>query len=216
MKIMYTHLSIIIIAVIFNHGNYSYALCVSQYQQRANTSKCITIDKLLKEDIHLLSPPVLIIDGLVDLYVPLRYSDLMEISLIGQNNGTLLCSNYSGVSVYNVTSLIIKNLTFQYCSLLGKSTGTKVSNEFSSDNRQNWLYPSALHIEKCSHVTIKKSTFRQNHGVGLSIYDSVDVINIEECEFQENQILTEFDILPGGGGLHIELTICPPGIYSRD
>ena len=217
MKIMYTHLlTIINIAVIFNHVNYSCALCVSQYQQRANTSKCITMDKLLKEDIRLLSPPVLIIDGLVDLYVPLRYSDHTKISLIGQNNGTLLCSNYSGVSVYNVTRLIIENLTFQYCSLLANSTGTKVSDKFSSDNRQNWLYPSALHIEKCSYITIKKSTFKHNHGVGLSIYDPVDEINIEECQFQENQILTEFDTLPGGGGLHIELTTCPPGIYSRD
>jgi hypothetical protein len=189
---------------------------VSQYQQRTNTSKCITIDKLLTEDIHLLSPPVLIIDGLVELHVPLRYSDLTEISLIGQNNGTLLCSNYSGVSVFNVTRLIIENLTFQYCSLPASSTGTKVSDKFLSENRQNWLYPSALHIEKCSNITIKKSTFKHNYGVGLSIYDPVDVINIEECGFQENQILTEFDSLPGGGGLHIELTTCPPGIYSRD
>ena len=79
-----------------------------------------------------------------------------------------------------------------------------------------WLHSSALHIEKCSHVTIKKSTFKHNEGVGLSIYDPLDEINIEECQFQENQILTEFDSHPGGGGLHIELTTCPPGIYSRD
>lgn len=66
------------------------------------------------------------------------------------------------------------------------------------------------------YVTIKKSNFKHNYGVGLSIYDPVDVINIEKCEFQANQILTEVDTLPGGGGLHIELTTCPPGVYSHD
>ena len=215
MKILYTHLCIKI-AVIFYHSNYACALCVSQYQQRTNTSTCITIDELLKEDIHLLSPPILIIDGVVELHVPLRYSDHTEISSIGQNNGTLLCSNYSGISFFNVTCLTVENLTFQYCSLLTNSTGTKVSDEISSENHQNWLYPSALYIEKCSYVTIKKSNFKHNYGVGLSLYDPVDVINIEECEFQANQILTEVDTLPGGGGLHIELTTCPPGVYSHD
>ena len=215
MKIVYTHLCVIT-AIIFCQGKYSQALCVSQNQQRTNTSKCITVDELIKENFHLVSPPKLIIDGLVELLVPLRYSDLTEISLIGQNNGTLLCFNYSGVSVFNVTRLTIENLTFQHCRLLTNSTATKVAGEYSSKNRQNRLYPSAVCIEKCSYVTIKKSKFEHNYGVGLSIYNPVDVINIEECEFRANQVLTEVYTLPGGGGLHIELTTCPPGIYSHD
>ena len=215
MKTMYIHLCTII-AFIFYHSNFSYALCVSQDQQGTNTSKCITIDEFLHDDIHQLSPPVIIIDGLVKLHVPLCFSDLTDISLIGQNNGTLSCSKYCGVSVINVTTLTIENLTFQHCSLLTNSTGTKISGKISSENRKNWLYPGAVYIEKCSNVIIKKSIFRHNYGVGLSIYDPVDVINIEKCEFQANQVLTEVDIQPGGGGLHIELTTCPPGIYSHD
>lgn len=215
MKIIHTLLCQLT-ALIFCYGNYACALCVSQYQTRTNISKCITIDDVLKDDIHLLSPLTLTIDGLVELHVPLCYSDLTEISLIGQNNGTLLCFNHSGVSFLNVTRLTIENLTFQHCSLLTSSTSTRVSDEFSSENRSNWLYPSAVYIEKCSHVTIKKSKFTRNYGIGLSIYDPADVVNIEECEFQGNKILTEVDTLPGGGGLHIELTTCPPGIYSHD
>ena len=212
MKIIHTHLCIIS-AVIFCHGNFACALCVSQYQQGTNTNECITIDELLKEDIHLLSPLILRIDGLVELHIPLRYSDLTEISLIGQNNGTFLCSSYSGISFFNVTRLIIDSLTFQHCNLLTNSTSTKVT---EGENHRNWLYPSAVYIERCSRVTIKKSTFIDNSGVGLSIYDPVGIVNIEECEFQGNEILTEVDTLPGGGGLHIELTTCPPGIYSHD
>ena len=216
MKVI-VNLLCLIITIIYLRGQ-ACAYCVSQSPQRTYTSRCITIDEVLKGDIHLLSPLTLRIDGLIELHVPLRFNNLIGVSLIGQNNGVFLCSNYSnsGVSFFNVTGLIIENLTFQHCSLLSNSTGTNVSNNFSSENKRNWLYPSAVYIEKCSNVTIKNSAFTYNHGVGLSIYDSVGIVNIQECNFQANQILTEVDTLPGGGGLHIELTTCPPGIYSND
>ena len=190
--------------------------CISSPEQQTNTSRCITFDDVVKDGLLFQSSLTLTIDGLVKLYFPLYFSDLWEISLIGQNNGTISCYNNSGVSFMNVSGLTMKYLTFKHCGLLSNSTSTKSSDNHSNENRTNWQSPSAVYIERCSNITIEKSVFANSSGVGLSVYDPTSLIDIQECEFVANRILTEVDTLPGGGGLHIELTSCAPGIYSHN
>ena len=179
--------------------------CVSQ---KRNT----TFQDVIDEGVNMLNSLILTVDGEVELQNQLYFKNLQEISLLGVNKGTVSCFNHSGVSFYNVTGLMIKNITFEHCGILSNSTSTGASNE----NFTNWLYPTAVYIEKSSDITIEGSVFEGNHGVGLSIYDPIGTVNIQDCNFTHNEILTQMEPFPGGGGMHIELTCCPPGKYCYD
>ena len=186
--------------------------CISQ---RRNTSIiCITFDEIIQKRINLLSHLTLIVDGQVELHMPLHFKNLWELSLIGRNEGRVSCFSNSGVSFYNVTGLTIRNLAFEHCSILSNSTSTHTFANVPKEKRTNWRYPTAVYIENCSDIIIENSLFDHNYGTGLSIYDPTDTVNIHETHFIANKInLAELDTYPGGGGLHIELTCCPPGVY---
>ena len=188
--------------------------CVSQ---QINGSRCFSFDKLIELDHHEESSLVLIIDGPVELHIPLRFSNQTTLSLIGQNEGTVLCYNHSGVSFYAINRLIIDKLTFKHCGLLSNSTSTNTTNNQPPQNFTTLQYPTAIYIENCFDTVITQSNFENNHGVGVSIYNPTTKINIEDCKFVANNIMMEeLDTLPGGGGLRIELTFCPPGVYFEN
>ena len=189
--------------------------CVSQ---RNNTSNCTTFENIVKVGKNLLSNFLLIVDGPVQLNIFLSFKNLSNLTIVGKNEGTVLCSNQNaGVTFYNVVRLTVKSLVFRHCGLLSKSTGTNSSSNLPPEKRTNWQYHTAIYIELCSDITIEKSAFIQNHGVGLSIYDPSSTVNVVECTFIENRISPQESYTsPGGGGMHIELTSCAPGNYSYD
>ena len=58
-----------------------------------------------------------------------------------------------------------------------------------------------------SYVDIQNS-----HGTGLSMYDTNGTVDIAHCYFSNNSVS---DSEEGGGGIHIELPICKPGIVGH-
>ena len=183
---------------------------------RQTESGCLSFDELLKKDINKKSPLKVIIDGRVELHFPLQLSSQSKLTLLGRNKGTISCFNHSGISFHDVKDLTINNIIFEHCGLLGNSTSTNATNSHLPDNATNLQYPTAIYIERCSNISITKSVFENNYGVGVSIYDPINNVDILDCNFTANSVLAdEEDVFPGGGGLRIELTSCPPGVYSK-
>ena len=206
----------VVIHISHRHNNIIIAEdCVSQ---KKNTNNCTTFEKIIKDGKNLLHNFTLIVDGPVQLNISLCFNNLSDLTLVGKNKGTISCSNQNaGVSFYNVTGLTIKSLVFRHCGLLLKSTGTNSSSYPPREKRTHWQYRTAVYIELCSDITIEKSAFVENYGVGLSIYDPISTVDVVECNFTANRISPpESDTFSGGGGMHVELTSCAPGIYSYE
>ena len=70
----------------------------------------------------------------------------------------------------------------------------------------------AVYLLNCTDVRIWRVDIQSSDGTGLSIYDTNGTVNIELCNFINNSPVQSNT---GGGGLHIEFTLCSPGIVGN-
>ena len=76
----------------------------------------------------------------------------------------------------------------------------------------------AVYILNCTDVLINDVAIVESNGTGLSLYDTNGTVNIENSIFSSNSARnTSGSDKTGDGGvaLHIEFTICPPGIVRN-
>ena len=123
----------------------------------------------------------------------------------GRTIMSIRCSQ-SGVGL---AFTLIKNLTLlsirvERCGTLRPSTSP------SSDDPQKTLFLGvAVYILNCTNVSISSMDVQSSNGTGLSIYDTVGTVSIKNCTFSKNKVSASQQ---GGGGLHLEFTICTPGL----
>ena len=131
-------------------------------------------------------------------------ADFIDYTHLAITNTTICCDNASdfGLAFVNVRNLTIHSVTIDGCGAKRDST--------SVDPQTNETEPLsvAVYILNCTDVTIMNVTIQSSHGTGLSMYDTNGRVDITHCNFSNNTV--EPSEL-GGGGVHVEFTICSPG-----
>ena len=118
-------------------------------------------------------------------------------------NNTLCCSESdAGLAFQRVKNLSISSLTIENCGALRPST--------SVDHNQTIIdLPVAVYILNSTNVSILSVNIVSSTGTGLSLYDTNGQVDIVNCNFTGNSVGKNES---GGGGVHIEFTICSPGL----
>ena len=126
-----------------------------------------------------------------------------RLTIAGSGNTTLHCNvSNAGLAFVGVKNLTIRSMTIEHCGALRESTST-------DPNRTNETerLSVAVYLLNCTDVTIDSVDVISSNGTGLSLYDTNGTVSIEYCNFTDNNIHK----VKGGGGLHIEFTLCTPG-----
>ena len=103
-----------------------------------------------------------------------------------------------------VKNLTIRSITIDQCGALRESTSVDPQKPNETDRLS-----VAVYLLNCTDVCIWRVDIQSSHGTGLSMYDTNGTVNIEFSTFTNNSAVQS---KVGGGGLHIEFTICSPGI----
>ena len=144
----------------------------------------------------------------LSLAKPVDFTDYSHLTIAGSGNTTLNCKNASdaGLAFVNVRNLTVHSVTIDGCGAKRNST--------SVDPQTNETEPLsvAVYILNCTDVAIMSVTIQSSNGTGLSMYDTNGRVDIAHCNFINNTV--EPSEL-GGGGVHVEFTICSPGIAGN-
>ena len=109
-----------------------------------------------------------------------------------QNNSTDLGT---GVAFLRVSDLIIDHLNIEGCGMKHSSTSYLAGKE-------NFIsVHSGIFIQNSTNIILSSINISNSTGIGLSIYDTEELVNITKSIFANNP----------GGGIHIEFTNCTPG-----
>ena len=132
---------------------------------------------------------------------------LKQLALIGcPDSGTeVTClGKNAGFSFVNVTDLEVSNIAFVNCGAIQNGTYVNV--------RTNTLSPFlvSLFFFNCTNVNLVSIKVVNGNGTGVALLDTGGAVNIVHSLFENNTVRNSD--LPGGGGLYIEFTHCPPGL----
>lgn len=131
------------------------------------------------------------------------YSHLI---LSGSGNTTISCNTSSaGLAFVNVKDLTISSVTIKHCGAPRESTAVNSQKPYITEHLS-----VAIYLLNCTDVSIWHVDIRSSNGTGLSLYDTNGTVNIEYCNFIDNNVHNT----KGGGGLHVEFTICSPGVVG--
>ena len=147
---------------------------------------------------------IAIVSEHLNLSTPVEFKNFQYLSVIGWRNPTVYCNDSSaGIAFMGVRNLTLKSLIIKNCGSPRDSTSV-VSNKTLALN-------VAVYILNCTDVLINDVAIVESNGTGLSLYDTNGTVNIENSIFSNNSDKTG----DGGGALHIEFTICTPGIVRN-
>ena len=140
----------------------------------------------------------------------------IKIAGLSVSGATITCnaSNHLGAGlVFSfIQDLHIANITFSQCGSLLSSTMRDTN---FSDMDRILQFRSAVYIINCTNVVVESSTFKNNTGIGLVLYDTNGFVSITDSHFSGNMVPEdERAMYSGGGGIYIEHTYCTPGRLS--
>ena len=148
-----------------------------------------------------------ILGDVLNLTRAVDFTDYSNLTICGSGtNNTLYCNeSEAGLEFVRVTNLTMYSLTVKNCGTPRPSTSTQ--------NHTLLLLPVAVYVLNCTHVSLQAVDFVSSNGTGLSIYDTNGTVDIVHCNFINNSVSNKNS--SGGGGVHIEFTICSPGIVEN-
>jgi hypothetical protein len=137
---------------------------------------------------------------------PIEIEGLENISLRGLEGGgtTVECKVGIGLSFANLTDVTVSDLTFIGC---GESFDSTSLNFTANTSTVNFLV--SIYIYDCTNVTIERVNILESRGTGIAIFDTDGLVNVQDSTFSHNG--RNDSIIPGGGGVYVEFTFCPPG-----
>ena len=153
----------------------------------------------------------IVIEGeVLDLRRGVEFSGYSELSISGSNT-TVNCAGSSGAGLafVDVQGLRLHSLSVEGCGTERNSTSVNPH----SPNQTECLRV-AVYILNCTDVSIDRVDIRSSNGTGLSLYDTGGTVEITDCQFTANRLEHGEESL-GGGGVHIEFTLCPPGHVGK-
>lgn len=129
-----------------------------------------------------------------------------HLTLSGSGNTTVSCNTSgAGLAFLNVKDLTISSITIKHCGAPRESTTVNSQRPYITEHLS-----VAIYLLNCTDVSFWHVDIRSSNGTGVSLYDTNGTVNIEYCNFIDNN---EHNV-KGGGGLHIEFTICSPGVVG--
>ena len=103
----------------------------------------------------------------------------------------ILCSNISGITLSNVSDIIINNIEFYGCG------------EWHSYYIEN--VTTAIWMNNCTNINISNTSFYESYGTALVLLNTSGFVQIARCVFQSGGISRwEEMAASGGGGIHIQ------------
>ena len=165
--------------------------------------------------------------GKIPLHHLIRFSHVSHLSLFSVEDSTILCNNStssstSGFQFSNVSHLSLKNLNFEGCGAIHPSTTmntTLCDFNKTAQNVESYIhckdtvdFKTTLYFQDCINVTLTDVLVKDGDGTGMAMFDTVGIVTITNCIFRNNRVRSNHPRqLPGGGGVYIEFTYCPPG-----
>ena len=133
-----------------------------------------------------------------------NFTGYTNLTISGFGGNTTLCCSESdaGLAFKKVKNLSIISLTIKNCGALRPSTSV-------DQNQMTIDLPVAVYILNSTNVYILSVNIVSSIGTGLSLYDTNGQVDIVNCDFTGNSVGKNES---GGGGVHIEFTICSPGL----
>jgi predicted outer membrane repeat protein len=145
-------------------------------------------------------------------------SALSNITISGSRSlsvSTIDCRGIGGFAFYNVSEITLVGVKFSNCSAVRNSTSFN-----NAGGNINYLVGVYMHM--CENVIMKMVHVTNSPGVGAVMLSVTGNVNISHSNFTSNGYLvvransSTYDdesnmTKPGGGGLVIELALCPPG-----
>lgn len=177
-----------------------------------NSQKCIngeepcsTVDYALNHTSHCNDTIVSIAEGVQPLDEDTLMESIINIQIIGLSSsagGSIInCTRPKvGLSIIDVTNLLIRNVTFIGCGTLF--------------NESNTSYHAGIHIYHSTNVTIDSVSVTDTKGIGLMILDSAGPVYIANSNFTGNKVPEDVDTIYGGSSLYIAFTRCHSLIHS--
>ena len=144
-----------------------------------------------------------ILGDILNLTRAVNFTDYSHLNISGSGGYTTVRCNESiaGLAFLGVKNLLINSLTVENCGALQPSTS------------YNQDLSVAVYILSCTNLLINATNIVYSNGTGLSIYDTNGVVDIMHCNFTNNRVVGLNS--SGGGGVHIEFTLCTPGVCER-
>ena len=148
-----------------------------------------------------------IVSEWLNLTKQIEFRSYTHLNISGSGSTTLHCNEYNaGLAFVRVKNLTIHSITIDQCGALRESTSVDPQKPHETERLS-----VAVYLLNCTDVTIWRVDIQSSNGTGLSMYDTNGKINIEFSNFTNNSGV-QSDV--GGGGLHIEFTLCSPGIVG--
>ena len=209
-----TGLTIVLLAVIVTQGSIEKLCVVNDLDSGNATCHCDTLTEL--EDLYNATfednTELVFCDSQFDLAQSITIENCHNLSLragLGQEETIMNCSNGTGLSFVNVMDMAISGLTFFGCGKVYHSTSLNITTENSTLDSQ-----AGIHIYNCTNVNIDYVKVMNSSGTGITIFDTDGTVEVTHSTFTNNRI--QDSALPGGGGVYVEFTYCPPGIASKE
>ena len=179
----------------------------------ANTSytdfKCHSLNKLMS---ILNNTKVYFCSATFEFREHVIIHNVHNVILIGSPSVFTCSSSDAGLTVLNSENITFSGITLVDCSVLHMSTSVDTTNRSSTIT-----FRSAIYIFKSTNLRLESLTVNYTDGIGLTLFDIDGIIEVINCTFAHNRInMNGTDVYPGGGGVYLEFTHCPPGQYNSD
>ena len=154
--------------------------------------------------------------GKITLHHLIHFSLATNLSLFSDQGSTILCNNStnsttSGFQFSNISNLSVKNLKFVGCGAVHNGTTQRIG-PCLLHCKDTVDFRSTLFVQDCINVTLTDVHVKDGDGTGMAMFDTVGEVTITNCTFENNFVRSNFpDEFPGGGGVYVEFTYCPPG-----
>ena len=182
-------------------STYGNSLC--QHIENAVSTTPFRADVLHSSTTVVFCTEVIFISEVVDIK---NVRELVLSGLPGSGTQVMCLGKNAGFSFVNVTNVEVSNVTFVKCGAIQSSTYVNVET--------NTLSPFlvSLFFLNCTNVNLVSIKVLNSNGTGLAFFDTGGKVSIIHSLFENNTI--KDSTLPGGGGVYIEFTMCPPGMQN--
>ena len=187
--------------------------CIGDSRGADCNEKCQSFDgieKRLKSNsiVHFCPGKIEVNDSIV-------FKNLTNVTFAGQAivETQLSCTKHgAGFTLIYMNKLTVKNLKIDNCGLVQKST---TQSKISGQLKKAKLI-SAVYFINCSNLTLENIQISNSHGLGLVLFDTSGVVEVQHSVFINNKMINSAAGHGGGGGVYVEFTVCAPGLNCTD
>ena len=185
-------------------------LCKTHNATLYNISSLSILPELLQANlrVHFCAPHI-------QLDTNIHFHGLYNVTFTGGKKMTKIdCfeSKNAGVRFTESENIHLENLVFENCGNLQESTSINISSGATIQ------FFTSLYIFNVIDFSMYNVAIRNSNGLALTMFDVGGFVAISHCVFENNKIhaINDSDNIPGGGGVYVEFTYCPPGRYGEE